>query len=126
MVVFLFLFGIDLITGMVMEQGHFQFRPLHKLWQSLGYALRWGMVLVVITTFSNAFTATGWIIEVTYLTLSFQMVRSIFENLTTTESDVREFLQLLWEEMKRRNVRMMESGDEGEQQPLGDDEAAGN
>lgn len=124
-VVFLFLFVIDLITGMVMDQGHFRFRPLRKLWQSFGYAFRWGMVLVVITTFANAFTATSWVIEVTYLTLSFQMVRSIFDNLTTTESDVREFLQLLWEEMKRRNVSMMEIGDEGEEITDGDgDEAA--
>lgn len=98
-----FLLLLDAFTGTFWNEGEAQPRKLRALGRTLGEALRAVVVLAAVTPLGNAIGVFGWMIEAAYAWFLARSVRSVVQNVTTTESDVRRFIRYLLEEAKRRN-----------------------
>lgn len=112
-----FLYVLDLFGGAIMQHGRFNRKPLGHIKESIKWLLRWGFAVVVLTTFANGFTVTGWIVEVTYITVCGQLVRRNFQNMTTAESDIRQFFESIWTEVRRRNLQMVGTDQDPDSDP---------
>lgn len=117
-----FLFVVNLVASFTIRAGVSVFPAWRRAKENLFFTLRWLVALFCFSAFGNTFVAFGWVIEASYIAVTYMLLHRILSHLSPAGSAMRNWGTKILSDFKEMNERAL-----GEMEDLdgtGDTDAA--
>lgn len=102
-----FLFMVNLVASLTVRAGVSVFPAWGRAKENLYFTVRWLVVLFCFSAFGNTFAAFAWVIEASYIAVTYMLLQRILSHLSPAGSAMRNWGTRILSDFKEMNEQAL-------------------